>query len=381
MKQLAIMSLIHELVPAVLRGNAVRDASGCPIAERAAERPGRHSEVERGNESPSASPRSLGLRKPFAMMSFVLVAVALLTQRVSASEERAAAAPPSTASVAARAAPDVPWSDRLRGLGGIVVILGLAYALSTDRAAVSGRIVFWGLALQWAFALLVLRVPAGERLLSGAGQIVTEVLASAEAGSRFVFGDKLCAPDGPAGFVFAFRVLPTVIFVASLFAVLYHLGLMQWMVRGCAVVMAKLMGTSGAESFNVAASLFLGQTEAPLTIRPYLPGLTRSELMTVMTAGMAHVSGGIMVAYFAAGVEPRHILTAVIMTAPGTILLSKLMVPETGVPETLGGVSTRPGTARRERPRRRLARHARRLEPCIEHRGDAHRVSRSDRAD
>jgi CNT family concentrative nucleoside transporter len=114
---------------------------------------------------------------------------------------------------------------------------------------------------------------------------------------------------------------------------------MQWVVRAFAVVMAKLMGASGAESLNVAASLFLGQTEAPLTIRPYLPGLTRSELLTVMTSGMAHVSGGVMAAYFAFGVEPRHILTAVIMTAPGTILLAKLMVPETGVPETLGTVA------------------------------------------
>jgi CNT family concentrative nucleoside transporter len=131
-----------------------------------------------------------------------------------------------------------------------------------------------------------------------------------------------------------------VIFVAALFAVLYHIGIMQWVVRFLAIGMEKLMGASGAESLNVAASLFLGQTEAPLTIRPYLPNLTRSELLTVMTSGMAHVSGGVMAAYFAFGVEPRHILTAVIMTAPGTILLSKMLIPETGTPETLG--KTRP---------------------------------------
>jgi concentrative nucleoside transporter, CNT family len=136
--------------------------------------------------------------------------------------------------------------------------------------------------------------------------------------------------------VFAFRVLPTVVFVSALFAVLYHLGIMQWIVRGFAVVMAWLMGTSGAESLNVAASLFLGQTEAPLTIRPFLPRLTKSELLTVMTSGMAHVSGGVIAAYVAAGVEVRHILTAVIMTAPGSILLSKILVPETETPETLG---------------------------------------------
>ena len=160
-------------------------------------------------------------------------------------------------------------------------------------------------------------------------------------GRRSSSATKLVDPDGPAGFVFAFRVLPTVIFVAALFAVLYHLGVMQWVVRGFAVVMARLMGASGAESLNVAASLFLGQTEAPLTIRPYLPRLTRSELLTVMTSGMAHVSGGVMAAYFAFGVEPRHILTAVIMTAPGTILLSKMLIPETEKPETLGHVRAR----------------------------------------
>ena len=121
---------------------------------------------------------------------------------------------------------------------------------------------------------------------------------------------------------------------------LYHIGIMQWIVRVLAIGMEKLMGASGAESLNVAASLFLGQTEAPLTIRPYLPRLTRSELLTVMTSGMAHVSGGVMAAYFAFGVEPRHILTAVIMTAPGTILLSKMLIPETEVPETAG--SARP---------------------------------------
>jgi CNT family concentrative nucleoside transporter len=233
----------------------------------------------------------------------------------------------------------VPLFDRARGLLGIVAILGLAWVISTDRRAVSMRVLFWGLVLQWLFALLVLRVPAGARVLQEAGDVVKAVLDCALAGSAFVFGEKLVAPDGPAGFVFAFRVLPTVIFVAALFAVLYHLGVMQWVVRGFAVVMAKLMGASGAESLNVAASLFLGQTEAPLTIRPYLPRLTRSELLTVMTSGMAHVSGGVMAAYFAFGVEPRHILTAVIMTAPGTILLSKLMVPETEQPETLGTVA------------------------------------------
>ena len=227
--------------------------------------------------------------------------------------------------------------DRLRGLLGIAAILAVTFALSENRRAVSRRVLAWGLALQWGFALLVLRWSWGRRALEWAGEAVKAVLACALEGAEFVFGKPLVDPGGPAAFVFAFRVLPTVIFVAALFAVLYHLGIMQWVVRGFAFVMTWLMGASGAESLNVAASLFLGQTEAPLTIRPYLPRLTRSELLTVMTSGMAHVSGGVMAAYFAFGVEPRHILTAVIMTAPGTILLAKVLVPETEVPETLAG--------------------------------------------
>ena len=230
------------------------------------------------------------------------------------------------------------WLDRGRGVLGIFAILGVALLLSENRRAISRRVLFWGLTLQWIFALLVLRWEGGARGLRHAGHAVEAVLGCGMKGAEFVFGGKLTDPAGPVQFVFAFRVLPTVIFVSALFAVLYHLGLMQWIVRGFAVVMARLMGASGAESLNVAASLFLGQTEAPLTIRPFLPRLTNSELLTVMTAGMAHVSGGIMAAYFAFGVEPRHILTAVIMTAPGTILLSKMLVPETGTPETLGHV-------------------------------------------
>jgi concentrative nucleoside transporter, CNT family len=236
-------------------------------------------------------------------------------------------------------------TDRIRGFVGMIAILGAAVFLSDNARAISRRVVFWGLALQWGLAVLVLRVPAGARLFAHAGHLVESILNCALAGARFVFGSALVDAQGPAGFVFAIRVLPTVIFVAALFAVLYHLGVMQWVVRGFAVVMAKLMGTSGAESLNVAASLFLGQTEAPLTIRPYLARLTRSELLTVMTSGMAHVSGGVMAAYISYGIEARHILTAVIMTAPGAILLSKILVPETGQPETYGSVGKAEGTA------------------------------------
>jgi CNT family concentrative nucleoside transporter len=268
----------------------------------------------------------------------VATLVALALAAVSTAAAAAATSTPQRAGLA-------PLVERLRGIIGIALILSVALAMSENRRAISKRVVFWGLGLQWLFAVIVLRVPLGRDVLTAAGRVVEAVLACAMDGSRLVFGDKLTDPAGPTGFVFAFRVLPTVIFMAALFAVLYHLGIMQWVVRGFAFVMARLMGASGAESLNVAASLFLGQTEAPLTIRPYLPNLTRSELLTVMTSGMAHIAGGVMVAYFAYGMEPRHILTAVIMTAPGTILLAKIFVPETGVPETLGTIrvdETRP---------------------------------------
>ncbi len=229
-------------------------------------------------------------------------------------------------------------ADRVRGLLGMIAILGVAVFLSDNPRAISPRVVFWGLVLQWSFAIFVLRVQMGADLLEAAGATVESILECAIQGAQFVFGKPLVDPAGPGAFVFAFRVLPTVIFVAALFAVLYQIGVMQLVVKTFAFVMAKFLGTSGAESLNVAASLFLGQTEAPLTIRPYLPRLTRSELLTVMTSGMAHVSGGVMAAYFASGVQARHILAAVIMTAPGAILLSKLLVPETETPETLGSI-------------------------------------------
>jgi len=148
----------------------------------------------------------------------------------------------------------------------------------------------------------------------------------------------LGADGGQYAVIFAFQILPTIIFIAALFAILYFLGVMQVIVRLFAVVMNKVMGASGAESLNVAASIFMGQTEAPLTIRPFLARMTQSELMTVMTSGMAHISGGIMAAYIAFGIEARHLLTAVIMTAPGTLMMAKMFVPETETPETRGTV-------------------------------------------
>ena len=282
-----------------------------------------------------------GRATPISAVALVLIALALPRPSYANSPVSGKPGPETTRTVVT----PTPPLERARGVLGIVAILGVAYLMSDNRRAISGRVLFWGLALQWVFALLVLRVPAGERVLRGAGHVVEEVLGCALKGAEFVFGPKLVDPEGPVAFVFAVRVLPPVIFMSALFAVLYHVGVMQWVVRGFAWVMARLFGASGAESLDVAASLFLGQTEAPLTIRPYLPRLTNSELLTIMTAGMAHVAGGIMAAYFAFGIEPRHILTAVIMTAPGTILLSKMIVPETEKAETLGGVE-----ADKERP-------------------------------
>jgi concentrative nucleoside transporter, CNT family len=221
---------------------------------------------------------------------------------------------------------------RLTGLLGLITMLGLAYLFSSNRRAIRVKTVVMGLALQFVFALFVLRFSFGRNLLEWAGHGVNKFLQYSFAGSQMVFGE-LGRKGGQFGLVFAFQVLPTVIFISAFFAVLYHYGVMQFIIRQMAKVMIR-MGASGAESLDVAASIFMGQTEAPLAIRPYLPSLTRSELMTVMTAGMAHVSGGIMGAYILYGVEAKHLLSAVIMTAPGTILMAKMFVPETEEPLT-----------------------------------------------
>jgi len=239
--------------------------------------------------------------------------------------------------------------DRYIGVLGILAVLLAAYTFSTDRKRIRWRTIFWGLGLQVCFAFLVLRFDYGQRLMSWAGGVVTQMLSYTFAGTKMVFGQLglpnaglfgAMLPAGAAnqGSIFAFQVLPTIIFISAFFALLYHIGLMQVLIRAMAWVMLKTMRISGAESMNVAASIFMGQTEAPLTIRPFLKNATRSELMVIMTSGMAHVSGGIMAMYIAQGVEARHLLAAVIMTSPGTILLAKMLVPETGVPETEGKV-------------------------------------------
>jgi CNT family concentrative nucleoside transporter len=239
--------------------------------------------------------------------------------------------------------------ERFTGLLGILATLGVAWAFSTNRKAIQPKLLAWGLGLQFLFAFLVLKTDLGIAF-QAASHAVNALLEYAEAGSSFLFGPlgaknaavPVTGVDGATvkfGVVFAFQVLPIVIFIAALFSILYYFGVMQYVIKGMAWVMLRIMGASGAESTNVAASIFMGQTEAPLTIRPFLPKLTQSELFTIMVSGMAHVSGAVMAAYVKiAEVEIKHLLTAVIMTAPATIMLAKIFVPETEEPETKGTV-------------------------------------------
>jgi CNT family concentrative nucleoside transporter len=226
---------------------------------------------------------------------------------------------------------------RFTGLLGMALILAVAWLFSSNKRAIKLRVIAWGLGLQFAFAIIVLKTPFS-KVLEAISAAVSAMFGYTAAGSTFVFG-KLGADSKEVGFVFAFQVLPIIIFIASFFAILYHLGIMQRLVRIMAVAMQKVMGVSGAESLNVAASIFMGQTEAPLTIKPFIEGMTESELFTIMVCGMAHVSGAVMAAYVAVGhVEIKHLLTAVIMTAPATIMLAKIFIPETGKPATAGRV-------------------------------------------
>ena len=238
---------------------------------------------------------------------------------------------------------------RLQPIIGLVLIGLIAYALSTNRKAIRMRTIAWGFGLQFLFAVVVLKTGAGQRTFEVLGDKIRQLLDFAAVGSSFVFGpigdrpvwarimNEVLGPEGARySLIFAFQIAPTIIFIAALFAILYYFGVMQAIVRLFAIVMRRFMKASGAESLNVAASIFMGQTEAPLTIRPFLPRMTESELMTVMTAGMAHISGGIMAAYILFGIEAQHLLTAVIMTAPGTLMMAKIFVPETQQPETMG---------------------------------------------
>ena len=222
------------------------------------------------------------------------------------------------------------------GVLGLVVILAIAWAFSADRSKIQPRIIVWGLILQFAFALLVMKTSVGVLIFGGISNVITLALEKADAGSQFVFG-PLANPD-TLGFIFAFKALPTIIYISSFFSVLYYLGILQVIVLFMAKIMVRTMGTSGAESLSTAANVFMGQTEAPLVVTPYIPKMTYSELCTLMVGGMATISGGMMAAYISMGIETRFLLAASVMNAPAAILISKMLIPETGTPLTRGEV-------------------------------------------
>ena len=211
----------------------------------------------------------------------------------------------------------------MTGLIGLLVIPGIAWLISTNRFQVRWRTVVTGIAIQFALALLILKTAAGEAFFAVATDVVTTFLTFADEGSRFVFG------EGFDHVPFAFRVLPTIIFFSSVVAVLYHVGLIQRVVKVFAVVMTKVMGTSGPESLSASANIFVGQTEAPLLIRSYVGKMTRSELMAVMTGGFATVAGGVLAAYVGMGIPAGHLIAASVMSAPAALVMAKLMIPET----------------------------------------------------
>jgi CNT family concentrative nucleoside transporter len=218
---------------------------------------------------------------------------------------------------------------------GILAILALCFLLSSNRRAIRWRVVLWGLGLQVVVAAFVLRTDTGYRLLDRIASGVVWLLHFSSDGAKFIFG-PLADPNGSLGTIFAFQVLPLIIFVAAFFSMLYYFRVIPILVELGGKLMFRLMRTSGAESLEVVASIVMDQTSAPLLIRPYLAGLTESELLTVMTAGMAHISAAMLGAYVLLGAEARDLLTAVVMTAPGAIMISKMLVPETAKPATAG---------------------------------------------
>ena len=231
------------------------------------------------------------------------------------------------------------------GLFGLAVLIGIVWLFSNNRRAIDWKLVATGITLQIAFAALVLLVPGGREVFDWLGHGFVKILEFVKAGSGFIFGSLMDTEK--FGFIFAFQVLPTIIFFAALMGVMYHLGVMQFIVRMMALAITKVMKVSGAETTSVCASVFIGQTEAPLTVRPYIPKMTESELITMMIGGMAHIAGGVLAAYVGmlGGGDPeqqafyaKHLLAASIMAAPATLVVAKLLIPETGTPLTRGTV-------------------------------------------
>lgn len=225
--------------------------------------------------------------------------------------------------------------ERLISALGLVVFVGLAYALSVNRSAVRWSTVLWAIALQLIFAVFILKTTPGYALFSFLGDVVNKFLDFSDAGAKFVFGDKFQEN------FFAFKVLPTIIFFSSFITLLYHYGILQQVVKGVAWVMMKTLKTSGAESLSCAANIFVGQTEAPLLIKPYVGSMTLSELHAVMTGGFATIAGGVMAAYISFGVPAQHLIAASVMSAPAALAMSKLLYPETEQSQTAGTVNVK----------------------------------------
>jgi len=226
--------------------------------------------------------------------------------------------------------------DTLRALFGILIFIAIAWAMSSNRKRIDWRLVGGGILLQVLFAVVFLKFPGPASLIEWLAQGVVQLLAFSQEGGRFIFGSFVDNADS-TGAVFAFRVLPSIIFFSAVSTVLFYVGILPAVIRGFAWLMNRVMKISGAESFAVAANIFVGQTEAPLMVRPYINGMTRSELCAMMTGGMATIAGGVMVAYisFLGGGDAvqnvlfaRHLITASILSAPAAIMFAKLMVPE-----------------------------------------------------
>lgn len=231
------------------------------------------------------------------------------------------------------------------GLFGLVVLMSVAYAFSSNKKSVDWTQIAAGVGMQIVFAVLVILVPGGREFFDAISRVFVKVIDFAMVGAQFIFGDLAKATE--FGFIFAFQVLPTIIFFAALMGVLYHLGIMQKIVQAMAWVMLKVLRISGAESLSVAANVFIGQTEAPLVVRPYIAKMTESELFTMMVGGMATIAGAVLAAYIAmlGGTDEaqrlfyaRHLLAASVMAAPATIVIAKLLKPETEVSQTRGSV-------------------------------------------
>lgn len=217
----------------------------------------------------------------------------------------------------------------MTGIIGIILLLGIAFALSAKRSAINWRTIGGAFALQVGIALFILYVPIGVTALLAVTEFVASVIAFADQGINFVFG---AVGNKSLGFIFAFNVLPVIIFFSSLIAVLYHLGVMKWVISIIGGALQKLLGTSKPESMSAAANIFVGQTEAPLVVRPFIPKMTQSELFAIMVGGLASIAGSIMAGYAGIGVELKYLLAASFMAAPAGLLMAKIMLPETETP-------------------------------------------------